>query len=194
MRRILSRTAPLGVLAAALYLWACGTETQSPVEPLGDITPQFASGGVGGAAFTTFNPSVDGSDKDVCKNSIINCNIYGAKEYVWLNGGPAANGLTDGDYSWEAVPAAPPETLESQVFSSHAVDGEPRIDARGSAYQPLVGPATLDFAGSSNENVVRPSAVYLQDSPEARPVQVLIDGELVLETAVARTSSPSIKT
>ncbi|HSG26732.1 MAG TPA: hypothetical protein VLA32_11500 [Anaerolineales bacterium] len=54
---------------------------------------------VGGAAFTTFNPSVDGSSKDVCKNSIINCNIYGAKEYVWLNGGPDANHLKpDGEY------------------------------------------------------------------------------------------------
>jgi hypothetical protein len=54
---------------------------------------------VGGAAFTTFNPSVDGFFKEVCKNSIINCNIYGAKEYVWLNGGPDANHLKpDGMY------------------------------------------------------------------------------------------------
>jgi hypothetical protein len=54
---------------------------------------------VSGAGFTTFNPSVDGYNKEVCKNSIINCNIYGAKEYVWLNGGPTANGLgPDGDY------------------------------------------------------------------------------------------------
>jgi len=54
---------------------------------------------VSGAAFTTFNAHVDGAGKDVCKNSVINCNIYGAKEYVWLNGGPAANGLgPDGDY------------------------------------------------------------------------------------------------
>jgi hypothetical protein len=54
---------------------------------------------VGGAAFTTFNPAVDGATKEVCKNSIINCNIYGAKEYVWLNGGPSANHLKpDGLY------------------------------------------------------------------------------------------------
>jgi hypothetical protein len=54
---------------------------------------------VSGAGFTTFNPSVDGYNKTVCKNSIINCNIYGAKEYVWLNGGPTANGLgPDGEY------------------------------------------------------------------------------------------------
>jgi hypothetical protein len=54
---------------------------------------------VGGASFTTFNAHVDGQGKDVCKNSAINCNIYGAKEYVWLNGGPDANGLKpDGEY------------------------------------------------------------------------------------------------
>ncbi len=54
---------------------------------------------VSGAGFTTFNPSVDGLLRSICKNSIINCNIYGAKEYVWLNGGPTANGLgPDGLY------------------------------------------------------------------------------------------------
>jgi hypothetical protein len=58
---------------------------------------------VGGAAFTTFNPAVDGDTKDVCKNSIINCNIYGAKEYVWLNGGPDANHLKPDGYYFFAV-------------------------------------------------------------------------------------------
>ena len=56
-------------------------------------------GAVSGAAYTTFNAHVDGASKDVCKNSAINCNIYGEKEYVWLNGGPTANGLgPDGQY------------------------------------------------------------------------------------------------
>lgn len=54
---------------------------------------------VSGAAFTTFNAHVDGTSKDVCKNSAIDCNIYGDKKYVWLNGGPSANGLgPDGEY------------------------------------------------------------------------------------------------
>src|SRR5512138_244106 len=56
------------------------------------------AGAVSGAAFTTFNAHIDGASKDVCKNSVINCNIYGAKEYVWLNGGPAAAQLPNGDY------------------------------------------------------------------------------------------------
>jgi hypothetical protein len=65
---------------------------------------------VSGAAFTTYNPWVDGDSREICKNSIINCNIYGAKEYVWLNGGPAANGLTDGDYFFAVlVPGGQPD-------------------------------------------------------------------------------------
>jgi hypothetical protein len=68
------------------------------------------SSAVSGAAFTTFNAAADGSSKDVCKNSAINCNIYGAKEYVWLNGGPTANGLgPDGQYFFAVlVPGGQP--------------------------------------------------------------------------------------
>lgn len=66
---------------------------------------------VSGAAFTTYNPWVDGDFKDVCKNSAINCNIYGAKTDVWLNGGPAANGLgPDGEYFFAVlVPGGQPD-------------------------------------------------------------------------------------
>lgn len=65
---------------------------------------------VSGAAFTTFNPWVDGFFKEVCKNSIINCNIYGQKPDVWLNGGPSANGLAPaGDYFFAVlVPGGQP--------------------------------------------------------------------------------------
>ena len=52
-----------------------------------------------GAAFTTFNPWVDGMFKTVCKNSIVNCSIYGAKTHVWLNGGPpGADTGPNGEY------------------------------------------------------------------------------------------------
>jgi hypothetical protein len=69
-----------------------------------------AAQAVSGAAYTTFNAHVDGASKDVCKNTAINCNIYGAKEYVWLNGGPTANGLgPDGNYFFSVlVPGGQP--------------------------------------------------------------------------------------
>ncbi len=54
---------------------------------------------VSGAGYTTVNPAVDGNNH--CKNGNpgVNCNIYDGKEFVWLNGGPAANGLgPDGQY------------------------------------------------------------------------------------------------
>jgi hypothetical protein len=63
---------------------------------------------VSGAAFTTFNAHVDGAGKDVCKNTAINCNIYGAKEYVWLNGGPTAS--TSLPY-WSPVVSQTPTTM-----------------------------------------------------------------------------------
>ncbi|MGH3091989.1 MAG: hypothetical protein ACRDOG_06645 [Gaiellaceae bacterium] len=59
-------------------------------------TPALA---VSGAGYTTVNTAVDGNNH--CKNGNpgVNCNIYDAKEHVWLNGGPAANGLgPDGQY------------------------------------------------------------------------------------------------
>lgn len=72
---------------------------------------------VSGAAFTTFNAHVDGAGKDVCKNSAINCNIYGAKEYVWLNGGPTANGLGPDGYYFFAVlePGGQPNPNDGDV-------------------------------------------------------------------------------
>ena len=74
------------------------------------LTVFLTASAVSGAAFTTFNPWVDGLFKDVCKNSIINCNIYGSKPDVWLNGGPAANGLgPDGQYFFAVlVPGGQP--------------------------------------------------------------------------------------
>jgi hypothetical protein len=77
----------------------------------------FAASAVSGAAFTTYNPWVDGDFKDVCKNSQINCNIYGAKPDVWLNGGPAANGLgPDGEYFFAVlVPGGQPDPNDGGV-------------------------------------------------------------------------------
>ena len=81
-------------LAALLFLAA-------PMRALG-------AGGntaVKGAVFTTVNPDVDGAGK--CQNGgpgadagLVNCNIYDAKEYVWLSGGPEGNqpALSDGTY------------------------------------------------------------------------------------------------
>jgi hypothetical protein len=53
---------------------------------------------VSGAAFTTVNESVDGSDHCKNGNPNVNCNIYDGKQYVWLNGGPSVAYVGDGDY------------------------------------------------------------------------------------------------
>jgi hypothetical protein len=62
---------------------------------------------VAGAGFTTTNPAVDNPTDDpaidLCLNGpgTVNCNLYGDKAYVWINGGPNQTGpsaLSDGVY------------------------------------------------------------------------------------------------
>jgi hypothetical protein len=58
----------------------------------------FAAKPVTGAAFTTTNTSVDGTEHCQNGNEDVNCNIYDGKQYVWMNGGPVAADLGDGSY------------------------------------------------------------------------------------------------
>lgn len=90
---------------------------------------------VSGAAFTTFNAHVDGSSKDVCKQTPINCNHYGAKEYVWLNGGPAANGLgPDGEYFFAVLePGGQPNPNDGAVVPGVA-NGDKNLSDDYDAY------------------------------------------------------------
>jgi hypothetical protein len=75
----------------------------------GLATPAGASSGgppVPHAVATSINAAEDAPDGgsvsvgDLCKNGNpdVNCNQYGAKEYVWLNGLPDAGGLNNGTY------------------------------------------------------------------------------------------------
>src|SRR5437867_7305881 len=76
-----------------------------------------ASANAGGgppATFTTVNTSVDGVGH--CKNgqpdatTVVNCNIYDGKQYVWLNGGPSNAALADGTYFFAVlVPGGQPD-------------------------------------------------------------------------------------
>jgi hypothetical protein len=75
------------------------------------------AGAVSGAAFTTVDESVDGTGHCANGNPGVNCNIYDGKEFVWLNGGPAANGLGgDGDYFFAVlVPGGQPDPNDGGV-------------------------------------------------------------------------------
>ncbi len=65
---------------------------------------------VSGAGFTTINAAADPGNHCQNGNPGVNCNIYDGKQYVWLNGGPAANGLgPDGQYFFAVlVPGGQP--------------------------------------------------------------------------------------
>ena len=57
------------------------------------------TGAVSGAGYATVDTAVDGNGHCKNGNPAVNCNQYDGKEFVWLNGGPAANGLgPDGQY------------------------------------------------------------------------------------------------
>lgn len=59
---------------------------------------------VAGAGFTTNDPSIDGNagclNGPASATPRVNCNLYGSKSFVWINGGPTGgqNSLTDGTY------------------------------------------------------------------------------------------------
>jgi hypothetical protein len=99
--------AAMAVGATALLMAASCTDQKVLTEPgHGGVAPTtpLHSGGVTGAAFTTTNPDVDATngvtEADLCKNGnpAVNCNIYGSKSYVWLNGGPAVAYVGAGTY------------------------------------------------------------------------------------------------
>src|SRR5689334_3213492 len=97
---------------AALTLATSCTDHLTTTEPgLSKLAPQGAlrTLGVTGAAFTTTNPAADVTpagvtpivtEADLCKNGNpgVNCNIYGSKSYVWLNGGPSVAYVGAGTY------------------------------------------------------------------------------------------------
>ncbi|HTL83867.1 MAG TPA: hypothetical protein VL856_01700 [Acidimicrobiia bacterium] len=61
------------------------------------------AGAVPRAAFTTVNTHFDGSGHCQNGNPQVNCNIYDAAQYVWLNGGPAIAELGDGTFVFAVV-------------------------------------------------------------------------------------------
>src|SRR5712692_9289953 len=92
----------IGVLFAAALL------------ALAMLPSSFAAAGGPPATFTTVNVAADLTNH--CKNgppdapSVVNCNIYDGKQYVWLNGGPDNAALADGTYFFAVlVPGGQPD-------------------------------------------------------------------------------------
>jgi hypothetical protein len=88
----------LGVGALGLAL-ACSDTGGPSAQRFDPETPSFA-GGVAGAAYTTTNPTEDGTGHCLNGPGLVNCNIYDGKQYVWINGGPTngTSALSDGTY------------------------------------------------------------------------------------------------
>jgi hypothetical protein len=87
---------------------------------------------VSGAAFTTINSTADaggtGAGQGLCHNGNgnVNCNQYFAKPFVWINGGPDKNGLSDGTYFFAVlVPGNQPDPNDQppNTFPKPRTDG-----------------------------------------------------------------------
>jgi len=127
-----------------------------------------AASGVCGAAFTSINEAVD--DTGHCQNSAINCNIYDGKQFVWLNGGPQANGLKpDGQYFFAVlVPGGQPDPNDSAAknlsddFDTYA---DRTFTVSGGEVSAYGGPHDLDSgAGAAGSRLNTPDGFAAADS------------------------------
>jgi hypothetical protein len=118
-----------------------------------------------GAAFTTINSSVDGTGtsggEGLCHNGNpnVNCNQYFSKRFVWINGGPDGNGLSDGQYFFavlvpgmqhdpnDQVPVSTSDKNLSDDFDTYQNRTFTVTGGEISAYS-----GTHDFASDPNDN------------------------------------------
>jgi hypothetical protein len=176
------KLASMAVGAMTLLLAASCTDQKVLTEPSGQhgVTPTapLHSGGVTGAAFTTTNPDADVGNGvvvgDLCKNGnpAINCNIYGAKSYVWLNGGPSVAYVGAGTYFFAVLaPGGQPDpndgsaknlsdqTVDPWPAGSDNGDGTPRPsgDAVGARTFTVDGSGQVSYSGPHDfsENKIR---------------------------------------
>ncbi len=123
------------------------------------LLPTSTGAVVAGAGYTTNNPAEDGDG--TCLNGskdplpAVNCNQYGSKDYVWLNGGPSAgqNSLTDGTYFFAIVEPGgqggnenPNDGTSHNLSDNDPAGGQPTVgcDVVNPDYDPL-DPASTPF-------------------------------------------------
>jgi hypothetical protein len=123
---------------------------------------QAASANVNGAAFTTDDPAVT----NPCLNGpshttpSVDCNIYGAKEDVWINGGPSGgqNHLSDGSYFFAVLDPGgqpdPNDTGAKNLSSPNDSYGDRTFSVSGGHIDgAYVGPHLYDLTGGGDANL-----------------------------------------
>jgi hypothetical protein len=129
-------------------------------------------------AYTTTNPAVDSGVVCLNGNPAVNCNIYTAKQYVWMNGGPVSAALGAGTYFFAVmVPghqndpndgstgnlSSPNDSYANRTFS---------VDANGVVTYTGNGPSEIphDFDSANNKIRLMPygdttngGGVYIMD-------------------------------
>jgi hypothetical protein len=191
------KLASMAVGAMALLLAASCTDQKVLTEPgqqgLAPTTPRQA-GGVTGAAFTTTNPDVDAvggvTEADLCKNGnpAVNCNIYGGKAYVWLNGGPAVAYVGAGTYFFAVLqPGGQPDpndgaaknlsdqTADPWPAGSDNGDGSPRPsgDALTNRTFTVDGSGQVSYGGSHEFSGNKIRLMPYDDTPNHGGVYIM---------------------
>jgi hypothetical protein len=180
---------------------ASPTATPAPA-PSAAPSLSAGAGGVSGANFTTTNPSIDrpkaGSSPKLCLHGqdpqagANNCNIYGAKSYVWLNGGPLSAGLESGTYFWAVLEPGGQPTPNDGAAKNLSDDTDPytnrtftwnkQASAISYAGTHTYDPATQRLRVGVNPPLVSGGPPWFADTPNRGGVYIL---------AICRISSPS---
>src|SRR5438874_1019648 len=121
-----------------------------------------ASANAGGppATFTTINFDADGGNH--CKNgqpdatTVVNCNIYDGKQYVWLNGGPANANLAEGMYFFAVlIPGGQPDRNDggaknlSDTTHAPLATGSASGDVRANRTFTVAAGGAITYTGSA---------------------------------------------
>jgi len=149
-------------LAGAMTLLiAAACSDRTITDPGRGLSPHGARH-ISAAGFTTINGTGD------CLNGpgIVNCNIYDSKDAVWMNGGPVAAGLADGDYFFAVVsPGGNPDPNDGSLkLLSSDLYGDRTFTVSG---------GTLSYSGPHVSDLPKIQLQPYADTPNAGGVYIM---------------------
>lgn len=166
----------LGAIALASAMGACMDGTGPSSTVLVPDSPFLA--GVAGAGYTSVNETVDGTGTCANGNPNVNCNIYEAKQYVWLNGGPTAGAVGDGDYFFAVL--APSGQADANDGSAENLSDD--FDTYQNRSFSVTG-STVTYGGTHDFDGTKIRLFPYEDTPNPGGVYIL---------AICRISDPSV--
>lgn len=167
-----------------LFAAACSERT---ITDLGRHVSPTKPSDVTSAAFSTVDDNVDGTGHCQNGNPAVNCNIYDAKNHVWLNGGPIGASLGDGTYFFAVLaPGGQPNANDPGPDPNPA-----NLSAVYDAYTNRTFTVTggvVSYSGTHDQDGNKIRLVNYADTPNPGGVYIL--AICVLPNPVASTDPP----